>query len=88
MIRLIRLVKRALFFLACRHHISELLAKNPWEASFGKSPAPDVKMFVKIKEHWPEVDTSLEVRTVNIPSEKRKELLNLFRSLLEKEDFI
>ena len=41
-----------------------------------------------MKEHWPEVDTSLEVRTVYIPSEKRKELLNLFTSLLEKEDFI
>ena len=41
-----------------------------------------------MKEHWPEVETSLEVRTVYIPSEKRKELLNLFTSLLEKEDFI
>ena len=45
-------------------------------------------MFVKLKEHWPEVDTSLEVRTINIPSEKREELLNLFTSLLEKGDFI
>ena len=67
---------------------SELLAKKPWGASFGKSPAPDVQMFVKLKEHWPEVDTSLDVRTVNIPSEKREELLNLFTSLLEKKDFI
>ena len=89
MVRLIRLLQRALFFLACRHHISELMAKNPWEASFGKSPAPDVRMFVKLKDHWPEVDTSLEVRTVKLPSEqKRQELLNLFTSLLEKEDFI
>ena len=41
-----------------------------------------------MKEHWPEVDTSLIVRTVNILSEKREELLNLFTSLMEKEDFI
>ena len=32
-------------------------------------------MFVKIKQIWPEVDTSLEVRTVKIPEEKRKELI-------------
>ena len=89
MVRLIRLVKRALLFLACRHHITELFVKNPREASFGKSPAPDVRMFVKFKEHWPEVDTSLVVRTVKIPSEKKKEeLLNFFTSLLEKGDFI
>ena len=89
MVRLIRLVKRALLFLACRHHISELLVKNPWEASFGKSPAPDVRMFVKFKEHWPEVDTSLVVRTVKIPSEEKKEeLLNFVTSLLEKGEFI
>ena len=89
MVRLIRLVKQALFFLGCRHHISELLAKNPWEASFGKSPAPDVKMFIKLKENWPQVDTSLQVRTVKIPSEEKKEkLLNLFTKLLEKKDFL
>ena len=83
------MVKSALFFLGCRHHIAELIAKNPWEESYGKSPAPDVRMFVKLKEHWPEVDTSLVVRTVKIPSEEKKEeLLNFFTSLLEKGDFI
>ena len=89
MVRLIRLLQKALFFLGCRHHISELIAKNPYEASLGKSPAPEVRMFVKLKDHWHEVDTSLKVRTVKLPSEqKRQELLNLFTSLQEKEDFI
>ena len=76
------------FCISCRHHTSELLAKNPWEASFGKSPAPDVNIFLKIKEHWNEIDTSLEIRTVKIPSEKREELLDLFNCLLEKGEFI
>ena len=88
MVRLNRLLKVPLFYLACRHHISELLAKNPYEASFGKSAAPDVKMFLKIKQIWPEVDTSLQVRTVKIPEEKKVELIQLFTSLLEKGDFI
>ena len=74
-------------YLGCRHHFPDLLAKNPYEASIGKSPAPDVKMFVKLKEHWPEVDKSLEVRK-DIPEEKREELIQLFTSLLEKGDFI
>ena len=71
MVRLHRHLKVPLLYLACCHHTSELLAKNPWEASFGKSPAQDVKIFLKIKEHWNEIDTSLEIRTVKIPSEKR-----------------
>ena len=88
MVRLHRHLKVPLLYLACCHHTSELLAKNPWEASFGKSPAPDVKIFLKIKEHWNEIDTSLEIRTVKIPSEKREELLELFNCLLEKGEFI
>ena len=76
MVRLIRLVKSALFFLGCRYHIAELIADC-------------VRMFVKFKEHWPEVDTSLVVRTVKIPSEEKKEeLLNFVTSLLEKGEFI
>ena len=86
MVRLQRLLGRALFYLSCRHHVAELLAKNPHEDLFGKTPAPDIKMFLKIKNHWSEVDTSLEVRKPNIPEEKREQLLKLFSSQLEKGD--
>ena len=58
------------------------------EASFGKTSAPEIKMFIQLKEHWPEVNTSLQIRTVNIPKELRDELLDFYNSLLEEDHFI
>ena len=58
------------------------------EASFGKTSAPDIKMFIQLKEHWTEVNTSLQIRTVNIPKELRDELLDFYNSLLEEDHFI
>lgn len=36
---------RQLFFLPCRHHISELLLKAVFELNLGKSSGPDVLIF-------------------------------------------
>ena len=82
-VRLQALLKLPLLFLGCRHHVGELLAKNPWHKIFGKDPAPDVKMFVNIKKVWPKVDTEAPNKLVNIPDEKeRKDLLELLGNLL------
>ena len=56
--------------------------------SFGKTSTPEIKIFVQLKEHWSEVDTLLEIWTVNIPTELREELLDFFNSLLEEGHFI
>ena len=64
-----------------------LFRKNTWHKIFRKDPAPDVKIFVNIKKVWPSVDTAADIKLVNIPDDKgRKELVDLFRDLLVKEN--
>ena len=86
-VRLQALLKLPLLFHGCHHHVGELLAKKPWHKIFSKDPALDVKMFVNIKNVWRKVDTAAPIKMVNIPDEKeRKELVELFSSLLVKEN--
>lgn len=47
------LVGRALFWLACRHHIAELHVKHANELLRGPSDGPDDKLFKKFKEVFP-----------------------------------
>ena len=37
------LLQRPLLYLACRHHVTELLDKNQWKKVFKYNPSPDVK---------------------------------------------
>ena len=62
------------------------MAKNPWHKIFGKDPAPDVRMFVNFKKVWPRVDTSAAIKKVNIPELERVELVELFSTLLLREN--
>lgn len=47
---------RSLFFLSCRHHISELLLKAVFALNFGKSSAPDVLIFDRFARKWKDID--------------------------------
>lgn len=49
---------RELFFLPCRHHISELLLKAVFELNLGKSSAPDVLIFDRFARKWKDFDTN------------------------------
>ena len=85
-VRLSNLLKVPLFYHGCRHHVSELLAKNPWYAIYKKDPSPDVKMFVSLKAVWDDIDHQSPIKTVKLPGSK--ELVELFSSLLKKDQFI
>ena len=85
-VRVQKLLKALVFYLGCRHHISELLAKNPWYAIFKKDPAPDVQMFVSIKAIWQKIDKEAPIKVINLPNSEL--LVDLFKSLLEKDQFI
>ena len=81
-----KLLQSPLFYHGCRHHISELLAKNPWHAIFKKDPAPDVRMFVSLKNIWEKIDQTAPIKQVTLAN--GKELVDLFSALLEKEEFV
>ena len=44
-IRLMKQLGRPVFFLACRHHVCELIAKACWYALFEEDLSPDCKFF-------------------------------------------
>lgn len=49
---------RALLFLPCRHHISELFIKAVFELNFGKTSAPEVLLFNRFSKFWKNINIS------------------------------
>ena len=61
-VRLQQFLGRPVFFLACRHHVSELIAKACWYCIFEADLSPDCKFFVDIKKDWANIDSCSEVQ--------------------------
>jgi hypothetical protein len=47
---------RKLLRLACRHHVLELPVKGGFEALIGPSQSPDIPLFTRFKNFWPQID--------------------------------
>jgi hypothetical protein len=58
-------IGRKLLYLACRHHVHELIVGATFEVSFGKTTLPEVALFVDFRKTW----FSLE-RKVCLPLQK------------------
>jgi hypothetical protein len=84
-VRLNFLLGRVILYLACRHHIGELLAKNPFHAVVGYDPSPDVALFRKFKDLWPSLDTSRPFLTFKLETEQQEELIQTFTEILDKK---
>lgn len=53
---------RDLCYLPCRHHIYELLLKAVFETSWPTTTGPNVSIFKRFQDHWPEIDpTQFEI---------------------------
>jgi len=51
-------VAQALFQLACRHHIHELVVESAFTAIFGPSSGPDIALFKHFQSSWNFIDQS------------------------------
>jgi len=51
-----KLLGRNLLYLACRHHILELVVSNVFTTLFGKSTGPQVALFQDLKKKWPKIN--------------------------------
>ena len=49
-------LQKNLLYLACRHHVFELLIGAAFETTFGGSSAPEVKLFKPFKDQWGIID--------------------------------
>ena len=83
--RLNFLLGRVILYLACRHHIGELLAKNSFNVVVGYDPSPDVALFCKFKDLWPSLDTSRPFLTFKLETEQQEELIQTFTEILDKK---
>ncbi len=89
-----RSLGRNLLYLACRHHVHELLVQVSFETCFGKSTAPEAALFVKFRKGWAAVDTKnyKPVEDRRLKSQLGKKLVQenmiFFETILEENSFL
>ena len=78
-----------ILYLACRHHIYELLLKAVWEFIFGPSVSPNNTVI--FQQQWHTIDTSLPIKLISIPrgfEMKRSEVVLEIRNVLNNKDHL
>jgi len=86
-------LNKNLIYLSCRHHIHELIVRGVFSALFGPSRSPNIAMFERFQQYWPNIDrknyASLKSSTVSflksvlagrtsyMPKDDNKELMEL-----------
>ena len=55
-IRLERMLDRELLWLACRHHVMELVLAKAFSLCFGPSTSPEIPLFERFKSIWQEIN--------------------------------
>ena len=79
---------RPLLWLACRHHVYEVVLKDVFECCHGPSSGPDIALFKRLQTRWPFIDQSkakpLDTDSLSAEQETRRQsMINLLRQLLE-----
>jgi len=49
-------IEKDLLWLACRHHVHEVICGDVYKKLFGSSSGPNVELFRRFKEFWPRID--------------------------------
>lgn len=71
-------MKRNLIYLACRHHILELMIGAVYIMLFGETTSPNIEMFVNFKRDWSQIDqTSFKVNSKYVLRSPRNLLTRL-----------
>lgn len=81
-------IGRPLFWLACRHHILEIILSKVFQICFGPSTSPDIPLFKRFKDVWEKIDKNL-YRGIDEKSYSglRKENLEWINSLSIKDTY-
>ena len=78
---------RPILYIECRHHVGELLGKRPWEAIMKYDNGPELSIYNKLRDIWPDIDLdNTELTLLDIPADEKKELLDFFDKILEMKD--
>lgn len=49
-------LQKTLLYLACRHHVPEVVLKGTFEVCVAVSSGPEVLIFKRLREEWPKID--------------------------------
>lgn len=86
-------LKRKLLFLACRHHVFELLEGAAWKSVFGSSMSPDYAEFKQFQEKWPTLKNCKEqFKKLQIKDRKlislKEETVSFLKMVLSEEKYL
>ena len=87
-VRLQRALGRPVLFLACRHHVSELVIKACWYSIFEADLSPECKFFSDIKEEWEShnITSQTEFITLSKDLQGRQVALDFYEELLMRRN--
>ena len=83
-VRVQKKMDRKVLFLACRHHMHELLAKNTWYKIFPKDSSPNCQLFTDLKREWDSLDTEADIQKVDLPASEREALIKFYNEIYSK----
>jgi hypothetical protein len=89
-------IGQKLLYLACRHHVLEIVAGAVWKTLFGKIFGPDNKLFSNFKESWNHLigiqKQYVQIETLRIDHpwlvDVKNRVIEQFSTLLTKEDSV
>lgn len=84
---------RNILYLACRHHVFEIILQSVFVGSkFAPSSGPDIPLFKRFKNQWKTIDLtqfsiwSMDVKTSNVLNDVRQQIL-IFAHEKLRDDF-
>ena len=83
-----QLLNKQLLWLACRHHVLELIIGAAFTELFGDTKSPEVTLFKSLKTSWDSLDLS-DIVLPDIPTSlqrDKEELLSFINTILEPEN--
>jgi len=82
-------MQKQLLWLACRHHVLEVLCGDVFKAVFGSTSGPTVPIFRRFQEYWPMVDQAAyepctDVRLSGDLESAKNDAISFFSDVLSK----
>ena len=65
-------LNRRVFWLACRHHVAEIVIGDVWRSIFGRTTGPATTDNQKFRDFWPKLDRSQSFRKLPIERETKE----------------
>jgi hypothetical protein len=83
-------MQKKLLWLACRHHILEVVCGDVFKAVFGATSAPSVPLFRRFQEYWPKINPAAyepcaDHRLSNALESLRDDAIDFFTQVLQRE---